>query len=151
AQNCRNDIYGRSNAPKPGDEQRESPIVGTMTRRERSSAQWGVRPPTHVRRASGAVQAASSEKAEIKKKRSQKRQPKTEGIQARKSHIARTDHQGHQVIGKSEQDGHGHKENHGRPMHGEHAVKDFRRNEIVVRMHQLNANDERLDSPHREE
>src|SRR5271167_2915826 len=117
-----------------------------MTRREGSSAQWSVRPPANVRCASRAVQAASTEKAEIKKKSSQKRQPKTEGVQARKSHIARTNHQGHQIIGKSEQDGHGHKEDHGRAMHGEHPVEDFRRNEIVVRMHELDTNDERFDS-----
>ena len=35
-------------------------------------------------------------------------------------------------------------------MHGEHLVEDFRRNEVVVRMHQLNANDERLDSTDQE-
>ena len=36
-------------------------------------------------------------------------------------------------------------------MHGEHAVEDFRRNEIVVRMHQLDAYDECLDSTEAEE
>jgi len=35
-------------------------------------------------------------------------------------------------------------------MHREHAIEDFRRNEIVVRMHQLDANDECLDSTDRE-
>ena len=31
-------------------------------------------------------------------------------------------------------------------MHGEHAVKDFRRNEVVMGMHQLNADDECFDA-----
>src|SRR5580698_10559366 len=91
AENCRNDIDGRSDASEAGDEQRESPIVGTMTGREGSRAQWRVRPPTNIRCASGAIQTASSEKAEIKMKCSEKGQPKTESIQARKSHVARTD------------------------------------------------------------
>src|SRR5712675_1955771 len=35
-------------------------------------------------------------------------------------------------------------------MHCEHSVEDFRRNEIVVRMHELDANNEGLDSTDRE-
>ena len=68
AKNGGNNVDGRSNASKPGDQQRESPIVGTMPRREGSRAQWRVRPPADVGCVSCAVQAASSEKAEIKKK-----------------------------------------------------------------------------------
>src|ERR1700693_353462 len=97
-----------------------------MARREGACAQWRVRPPTHVRCASGAVQAASSEKAEIEKQRAKEREPETESIQAGKCHVPRTNHQWDQVVRKSKQNWHGHEENHGRPMHCEHAVEDFR-------------------------
>src|SRR5258708_4331558 len=96
-----------------------------MPGREGSRAQGSIRPPAHVRCASGAVQAASSDKTEIEKKSSQKREPKAESIQARKGHVPGPNHQWDQVVRKSKQDWHRHKENHRGPMHGEHAVEDF--------------------------
>ena len=36
-------------------------------------------------------------------------------------------------------------------MHGEHPVEHLRRHEIVVRVHQLDADDERLDTGNAEE
>ena len=67
------------------------------------------------------------------------RKPKTEGIQTGKRHVTRADHQRNQVIGKPEKDGHGYEENHGRTMHGEHAIEHLWRDKIVVRAHQLDA------------
>jgi len=42
-------------------------------------------------------------------------------------------------------------ENHGRSMHGEHAVKNFGRNEMVVRNDELYAHDRRFDTANDEE
>src|SRR4029077_8915237 len=96
----------------------------------------------------GAIQSVCTENTEIQKKSTKCRQPETECVQPWKRHIPRADHQRDQVIRKSQQDGNCHEENHGCPVHGEHAVEDLRRNKIVVWIHQLDADDDGFDSSH---
>ena len=151
AQNGRDDIDGGSDASKSGNQERKRPIVRAVARRKRPCGQRRVRPPSHVWCIAGAVEPVSAQKAEVEKKSTQRRQPETEGIQPRKRHVARADHQRHEVVRKPKQDWHGHEENHGRAMHGEHAIEDLRRNKVVVREHQLDANDERFDHRRRPE
>ncbi len=74
----------------------------------------------------------------------ERRHPEAERIQPRKRHVARADHQRHEVIRESEKDRHRHEENHRGAVHREHAVENLRRNECAVRLHQLNAHDRPL-------
>src|SRR5438128_4691886 len=117
-----------------------------MNRLKCTRVKRGVCPPAHVRRVTSTVQSVPTEKTEIKQNSAECRQPKTEGIEARKRHVSGANHQWHEVVGKAEQDGHGHEENHGRAVHGEHAVEYLRRNKIVVRVHQLDAYDGCFDT-----
>src|SRR6267154_228249 len=94
-----------------------------MARRKRTRGQRGVRPPANVWGVSSTVQSATAQEAKVKKQSAECRQPKTEGIQPRKRHVSRANHQRHKVVGKAEQNGHGHEKNHCRAMHGEHAVE----------------------------
>ena len=137
--------------PKPDDQDGDRPVVGARTRRECARGQRRVGPPPHVRRVARAVQAAAAEKAEIQQEPAERAQPEAEGIQARKRHVARADHQRHQVVAEPEQDRHGEEEDHRRAVHREHPVEHLRRHEIVVRVHQLDADDERLDAGNDEE
>src|SRR5260221_2847707 len=108
-----------------------------MTRRKRARGQGGVCPPPHVGCRSRPVKTASTKETEVKQKSTERREPETESIQARKRHVSRANHQRDQVIRKPEQDGHGDKENHGRALHGEHAVEYLRSDTIVMSTHQL--------------
>src|SRR5262245_45589914 len=95
-------------------------------RRQRS-----ICPPAHVGRSSCLVQSTATKEAEVEEKPSERREPETKGIQARKRHVARANHQRREVIGKTEKHGHGHEENHGCAMHGEHPVEHLWRDKIV--------------------
>ena len=131
--------------PKPGNQQAERPEIRAVPGRECLRRQRRVGKPSHVRSIARPVQAIRSHQAEIKKKASECRQPETKSIQTRERHVARANHQRDQIIRKSEQNGHGHEENHRGPMHGEHAVEHLRRDEIVVRADELDAHDRRFD------
>src|SRR5215469_17533556 len=119
-----------------------------MSRRERPRSQWRIGPPADVRRVACAVKAASPDKTEIQQKATKCRQPKTEGIQPRKRHVSCANHQRDKVVGESEQNRHDHEKDHGCAMHSEHAVEDLWRYKIVVRMHQLDSNNESLNTSH---
>src|SRR5208337_3803074 len=136
-----NDVDCRSDGPEAGNEQRDGPVVRTVTGRKRTRGQRSIGPPSHVGCISRAIEPASAEKAEVEKKSSESRQPETEGIQAWKGHVPSADHQRHQVVGKAEQHRYAYEENHGRAMHGEHAVEDLWRNNVVMWIHQLRAHD----------
>ena len=112
-----------------------------MTRRKGTRGQWCVRKPSDVWSASRSVQPVSAKKTEVQKKASERGQPKTKRVQAWKCHVPCADHQWNQVVREPEHDGHGHEEDHGGSVHREHSVEDLRRNKVVVRTHQLDAND----------
>src|SRR6185436_8053104 len=131
-------------AAESRNQQGNRPVVRAVSWRKRPGGQGSVRPPSHVGCVAGAVQSASTEKTEVKKKATQRGQPKTKRIQPWKRHVPRADHQWDQVVRKPKQDGNGHEENHGRPVHGEQAVENLRRNEVVARVHQLYTDDDGL-------
>src|SRR6202050_5503238 len=108
-----------------------------MTRRKCPRRQRSVCPPPYVGCIACTVQSISTEETEVEQKSTERRQPEAEGIQPRKRHVPRTDHQWHQVIRKAEHDGDHDEENHRCSMHGEQAIENLRRNKIVVRAHQL--------------
>src|SRR5258708_19741368 len=117
-----------------------------MPRRECMGSQGCVSEPPNVRSVSGAVETIGSNQAEVKKNASECRQPKTEGIEPGKCHVPRSDHQRDQIIGQTKNQRHGHKKNHGGPMHREHPVKDLRRNKVLVGRAELDADDRGLNS-----
>ena len=67
--------------------------------------------------------------------------PKAKGVQTRKRHIPRADHEWHEVVRKAEGERHADQKNHGRAVHGEALVEDIRRQEVVIRKSQLNAHE----------
>ena len=66
---------------------------------------------------------------------------KLKAFKPRESHVARADHQRHQIIREAEQHRHAHQEDHGRAVHGEQLVEGLRRDEMIVRDGQLDAHD----------
>ena len=70
-------------------------------------------------RGSGAVQSIAADETGIKKETAERAHPEAPGVQARKSHIARDDHEGHQVNSKTEQDQHDHEKDHRGAVHRE--------------------------------
>src|ERR1700752_2832257 len=94
-----------------------------MPRREGTRGQRSVGPPAHIRCISGAIEPATAEETEVKKEPAERRQPETEGIQTRKGHVPRADHQRYEIVCKAEQHRYAYEENHGRAMHREHTVE----------------------------
>ena len=146
AQNGGDDVDRGSDAADAGHQQRQRPEVRAVSRRKCLRGQRRVGKPSDVRRAARAVESVAAHKTEVEEQPAERGHPEAEGIQARECHVARADHQRHQVVRESEHQRHGHEENHGRAVHGEHAVEDLGRDEIVVRTDELNPHDRRLNS-----
>ena len=119
---------------------------GEGARGERS-----VGPPANVGSAAGSIKSVAADKAEVKKNAGKSGEPEAEGIEAGKSHIARANHQGHEVVRKSKEHGHGDEENHRGAVHSEHLIEKLRRNEIVVRTDKLDAQNHGLNAADYEE
>ena len=133
--------------PNAGNQQRQGPEVRAVSRRKCLRGQRRVGKPSNVRSVAGAIESVAADKTEIEEQPAEGRHPEAESVQPRKRHIARANHQGNQVIRESKHQRHGHEENHGRPMHGEHPVEHLRRDEIVKRTDELDPHDRRLNSP----
>ena len=134
-----------ADAADAGNQQCHRPEVGAVSARECLRGQRRVREPSHVRSVARAIQATGAQQTEVQQEPAERCQPETERIQPRERHVARADHQWQQVVGEPEHDGHGHEKDHRGPMHGEHAVEDLRRHEVVVRNHELDAHDRRFN------
>ena len=76
--------------------------------------------------------------------------PVAKGVQARKRHVARPDHQGHQIVRQADQGRHDHQKNHGGAMHREELAEGVGRDKIIVGPRQLNAHEQRFNAPHHE-
>ena len=70
-------------------------IVGAVPDRECFRGQRSIGEPPDIGSASRAIQAVAPEEAEIEEQSAQRSHPEAEGIQARKCHVARADHQRH--------------------------------------------------------
>ena len=64
-----------------------------------------------------------------------------------KRHVARADHQRDKIVAEAEENRHADEEDHGGAVHGEQAVEDLRRDEVIVGNGELNAHQQRLRSP----
>ncbi len=78
-------------------------------------------------------------------------QPVGERVQAREGHVARADHQRHEVVGQAGHHRHDEQEDHRRPVHREQLVVGRRRDQRVVRRAELQAHHQRLDAAEAEE
>ena len=68
AENRGNDVDCGADAAEAGDEQRDGPVVSAVAGGKCTRGQRGVRPPAHVGSVACAVESASAEKTEVKKK-----------------------------------------------------------------------------------
>src|ERR1043166_3871825 len=72
--------------------------------------------------------------------------PIAKSVQARKRHVTRAELQWQDVIYEPKQQWHGNEENHRCAVQGEKLVERVRRNQVIVRHRQLQADNKRFDS-----
>ena len=108
------------------------------------AGQRGIGEPAAIRR-------EAHQKTGIHKQPRQEEDPVAERVQAREGHIARAGHERDQEVAKPKQDRGGKEEDHGRAVHGEELVVDFRAEQVVLRQGQLRAHKERLNARQAEE
>ena len=118
-----------------------------MPARECAFGERCISPPGNVGRAARSLQADAADEAVVQHQTAQRGHPEAEGIHPGERHIPGADHQGNQIVGKSNDQRHPHKEDHGGSMHGENAVEDLGGEKIVMRHGQLNAQQDRLEAP----
>ena len=78
-------------------------------------------------------------------------QPEGERVQAREGHVARADHQRHEVVRQAGEHRHDEQEDHRRPVQREQLVVGLGGDQRVVRRAQLQAHHQRLDAAEAEE
>ena len=110
-----------------------------MPGREELGCERRIGKPAHIRRRARAIQAIAANEAEVKQQPAEGGDPEAEGVEAGKGHVARADHQRDKVVAKAEENRHAHEEDHGGAVHGEHAIEDLGRDEVIVGHGQLDA------------
>ena len=133
------DVDRGADGAESGDDQRQRPVVRAVPARECALGKRRISPPGDIGRAAGSLQAHAADEAVVQHQAAQRGHPEAEGIHPGKGHIPGADHQGNQVIGKSDDQRHAHEKDHGGAVHGEDAVEDLRGEKVVVRHGQLNA------------
>jgi hypothetical protein len=119
-----------------GEVDEVDPGVDAAGRRVGNLRQWHRRDPAG--RGRGPEDRCVEDDAARQKK------PEGERVQARKRHVARADHQRHEVVGKAYEHRHDEEEDHRRAVHREQRVVDLRRDQAVVRLAQLQAHHQRF-------
>src|SRR6202034_4252166 len=125
------------------DEDAEGPVVGGMAGRKDARGERRVGEPADVGRGAGAVEAAAGEVAEVEQQAAESRYPEAESIEARKSHVARADHQRDKIVAEAKQDRHAYEEDHRGAVHGKEAIEGLRRDEVIVGNQKLDAHQDR--------
>ena len=141
----------RADRADAAHQETERPVVGAVATREDARGERRIREPADVRRRTAAVEALGPEEAEIEEQRTEERHPEGERVQSRERHVARADHERHEVVREAEQDRHADEEHHRRAVHGHHTVEDLRRDEMVLGHDELDPHDRRLDPGDEEE
>ncbi len=139
-------VQRRADGSNAAQKNCQCPVVGAVAGREHLGRERRVGKPTHIGRRSRGVKPASADIAEVEQKARERRDPEAEGVQPWKRHVARADHQRHQVVSKAEQDRHADEEHHRRSVHGKQLIEDLRRNKMIVGHGQLNAHQHRLNA-----
>jgi hypothetical protein len=85
-------------------------------------------------------QARRPQVTEIEEQATEDEQPVAESVQAREGHVARSNHQRHEIIAESGNDRHAHQKDHRRAVHGEKTIEYIGFKQGVTGDHQLQAN-----------
>ncbi len=128
----------------PSTRSASDPVVGPVRRAERRLAERRVAEPARRRRAAG-------EQAEVQQEPAEREEPVAHRVQAREGHVARADHERHEVVGEADERRHHDEEDHRRAVHREDLVVGVGREEAPVRARELQAHEERLDAADGEE
>ena len=88
---------------------------------------------------------------EIEKHARKQISPIREGVQARKCHVARADHERHKIDRKSGENGRRIPEDHGCAVHGKDLVVGLRRQKRHIGVGQLQAHQQRLEAANDQE
>jgi hypothetical protein len=99
-----------------------------------------------------AVRAVAGREADVEEDPRREEDPVAEHVEARERHVARTDHQRHEVVaeraGRHRDD---EEEDHRDAVHRENLVVDLRREHGVVRTHELRAHEQRFGAARAEQ
>ena len=91
----------------------------------------------------GARGAPVGEEAREDDEPAEEEEPVREGVQARERHVPRADHERDEVVAEAREDRDDEEEDHHRPVHGEQLVVGVLRDEVVVRLGELGAHEQR--------
>src|SRR5580704_167714 len=94
----RQDIYGSSNAANSRDQETERPEVSAMSWREYGGRERSISEPSNVGSISSSIQSVATNETEVEQQSSESCEPETEGIEARKRHVASANHQRNQIV-----------------------------------------------------
>ena len=139
ADDRRHNVEGSADGADSAEQDAQRPVVGAVAGRENLRGQRSIGKPANIRRGAGAVEAVATEKTEVQQQAAKCRYPEAEGVQPRKRHVARAQHQRYQIIPEAEENRHADEENHGRAVHREQAIEDLRRDQAVLWNRELNA------------
>src|SRR5215470_8266027 len=128
-----------SNGADACHEDGEVPVVGGVAGSEGAAGEGRVGEPPDGRRGPRTVEPVAPDHAEVEEEAAEEQDPEAEGVQAWKGEVARTDHEGHEVVAEAEHDWDAEQEHHGRAMHGEEAVERLGRHDVQARPRELQA------------
>jgi hypothetical protein len=97
---CKN-IGSSPNAADAIHDKRKRPVIHRVTRRECFLRQRCVCEPAYVRRSSCASQPGTAYEAEVQQHSRKSADPKTEGVQSRKRHVAYAQHERQEVVSEA--------------------------------------------------
>ena len=127
------------------DVQREDPVVLAVARAvlcSPTAAGTTTSPPSP---------AAGREEAQVQDDPAEQEQPVRERVQPRERHVARADHQRHEVVAEAGEDRDDDEEDHRRAVDRQHLVVRVLRQERLVRRRELRAHEQREDAAGDEE
>ena len=127
------------------DVERQDPEVDPVARREGRLGQRRVAGPAALGR------AARGEPARVQDDPAEQEEPVGERVQAREGHVARADHERHEVVAEAREDRDDDEEDHRRPVHGEELVVGVLGDEVLVRRGELGPHQQRQDAAEPEE
>ena len=139
AENRHENIDRGRDAADAVQQERKRPVVRAVSLGKRFRGQWRIGKPADVRGRARVIKAGSRKVAREQEKSAEQEDPESERIESRKGHVARADHQGNEIVRKSEDPRHGHEKNHRRAVHREEAIEDVRLDELAAWEKELHA------------
>ena len=125
--------------PMPLTIEPERPEIGGGAGRERVLGERRVGEPAE----SG---CSARDEAQVNHQAAEQRDPKSEGVQPRKGHVAGADHQRHQIVADADQNRHADEEDHRRAVHREELVECVGAEHAVARIEELPTHQQRFNA-----